>query len=96
MFSKKEFAIYNNLRFISMTNFMFSCVAHEKSFITSKPDWVNAQADMNLCWAHMCEGMFSDVAAQIKPTILEFTVYVIWSAELFIYLNRMLHHILYH
>ena len=37
MFSKKEFAIISNLRFISRENFMFSWVEHEKSFITSGP-----------------------------------------------------------
>ena len=35
IFSKKEFAIVSNLRFISRTNFMLSGVEHEKSFITS-------------------------------------------------------------
>ena len=35
MFSKKEFAIVSNLRFISRKNFMLSRVEHEKSFITS-------------------------------------------------------------
>ena len=38
IFSKKEFAIVNNLRFISRTNFMLRWVEHEKSFITSGPD----------------------------------------------------------
>ena len=38
MFSKKEFAIVSNLKFISRTNFMLSSVEHEKSFITSGPD----------------------------------------------------------
>ena len=37
MFSKKEFAIVSNLRFISRTNFMLSYVEHEKSFITLGP-----------------------------------------------------------
>ena len=37
MFSKKEFAIVSNLRFISRTKFMLSRVEHEKSFITSGP-----------------------------------------------------------
>ena len=32
MFSKKEFGIVSNLRFISMKNFMLSWVEHEKSF----------------------------------------------------------------
>ena len=35
MFSKKEFAIVSNLKFISKTNFMLSWVEHEKRFITS-------------------------------------------------------------
>ena len=35
MFSKKQFASVSNLRFISRTNFMLSCVEHEKGFITS-------------------------------------------------------------
>ena len=30
MFSKKVFGIVNNLRFTSGTNFMLSCVEHEK------------------------------------------------------------------
>ena len=38
MFSKKDFAIVSNFRFISMTNFTLSWVEHEKSFITSGPD----------------------------------------------------------
>ena len=38
MFSKKEFAFVSNLRFINNRKFMFSCVEHEKSFITSGPD----------------------------------------------------------
>ena len=37
MFSKKEFAIVSNLRFISMKNFMLNWVEHEKKFITSGP-----------------------------------------------------------
>ena len=37
VFSKKEFAIVSNLRFISRTNFMLSGVKYEKSFITSGP-----------------------------------------------------------
>ena len=37
MFSKTEFKIVSNLRFISRTNFMLSWVEHEKSFITSRP-----------------------------------------------------------
>ena len=32
MFSKKEFAVVSNLRFISMKNFMISWVEHEKKF----------------------------------------------------------------
>ena len=32
MFSKKEFAIISNLRFISRTNFLLSLVEHEKKF----------------------------------------------------------------
>ena len=35
MFSKKEFAVVSNLRFISRTNFMLSSIEHEKSFISS-------------------------------------------------------------
>ena len=38
MFSKKEFAIVSNLRFVSRKNFMLSRVEHEKSFITSRPE----------------------------------------------------------
>ena len=57
MFSKKEFAIVSNLRFISMKNFMLSSVEHEKSFITSGPDCMNPQADLNLLGA-MSECMF--------------------------------------
>ena len=38
MFSKEEFGIVNNLRFISIKKFMLSWVEHEKSFITSGPD----------------------------------------------------------
>ena len=34
MFSKKEFKIVSNLKFISRTNFMLSSPEHEKSFIT--------------------------------------------------------------
>ena len=41
MFSKKEFAIVNNLRFISRTNFMLSWVEHEKRYITSGPGATN-------------------------------------------------------
>ena len=37
MFSKKEFAIDSNLRFISRKIFMLSRVENEKSFITSGP-----------------------------------------------------------
>ena len=37
MFSKKEFAIVGNLRFISRKNFMLNSVEHDKSFITSGP-----------------------------------------------------------
>ena len=37
MFSKKEFTIVSNLRFISRTNFMLSWVEHENFFITSGP-----------------------------------------------------------
>ena len=37
MFSKTEFAIISNSRFISRTNFMLSWVEHEKSFMTSGP-----------------------------------------------------------
>ena len=37
MFSKKEFAIVSNFRFISRKNFMLSGVEHEKFFITSGP-----------------------------------------------------------
>ena len=32
MFSKKQFAIVSNLRFIRRTNFMLSWVEHEKKF----------------------------------------------------------------
>ena len=32
MFSKKEFVIVSNLRFISRTNFVLSCVQHKKVF----------------------------------------------------------------
>ena len=38
MFTKKEFAVVSNLRFISRTIFMLSRVEFEKSFITSGPD----------------------------------------------------------
>ena len=38
MFSKKEFGIVSNLRFISMKIFMLSRVEHGKSFITSGPE----------------------------------------------------------
>ena len=37
VFSKHEFSIVSNLRFISRTNFMFSSVEHEKYFIVSGP-----------------------------------------------------------
>ena len=37
MFSKKEVAIVNNLRFTSWTSFMLSRFEHEKSFITLGP-----------------------------------------------------------
>ena len=48
MFGKKEFAIVSKLIFISMKffismkNFMLSRVEHEKSFITSWPDYTDA------------------------------------------------------
>ena len=38
MFSKKEFAINSNLKFISRTNFTLSWGEHEKDFITKGPD----------------------------------------------------------
>ena len=38
MFSKKEFAINSNLKFISRTNFTLSWGEHEKDFITTGPD----------------------------------------------------------
>ena len=37
MFSKKEFAVVSNVRFISRKKFMLSSVEHEKIFITSGP-----------------------------------------------------------
>ena len=48
MFSKKEFGIVSNLRFISMTNFMLSWVEHEKSFITSWPDWKSRSTKLHI------------------------------------------------
>ena len=62
MFSKKEFAVVSNLRFISKTNFMLSWVEHEKKFYNlgasvrlrtfGYPHSVHAdaQADPSLCW----------------------------------------------
>ena len=38
MFSKKEFAIVSNLRFISKTDFLLSWVEHKKYFITLGPE----------------------------------------------------------
>ena len=64
MFSKNVFGIVSNLRFISRTKFMLRCVEHEKCFIASGPDCMDAQADLSLRWAHMSEGMFSHVEAQ--------------------------------
>ena len=48
MFSKKEFGMFSNLRFISMTKFMLSLVEHEKSIITSGPD-------LSFRWTHISE-----------------------------------------
>ena len=39
MFSKKEFAIVRNLRFISRINFILSWAEHEKSFIITGPGY---------------------------------------------------------
>ena len=47
MFSKKEFAIISNLRFISRENFMLSWVEHEKRFITSGPDFKQDLASLD-------------------------------------------------
>ena len=38
MFSKTEFEIVSNLRFISRTNVMLNWIEHEKSFITTGPE----------------------------------------------------------
>ena len=38
MFSKKEFGIVSNLKFISIKHFMFSLVEDEKSFKTSEQE----------------------------------------------------------
>ena len=48
MFSKKEFAVVNNLRFISWTNFMLSRVEYEKSFITLEPGYFENQILLKL------------------------------------------------
>ena len=44
---------------------MLSCVEHEKSFITSGPDCVDAQAYWSLLCANMPEGPFSHAVAQL-------------------------------
>ena len=36
----------------------------------------NAQVDPSLCWAHMSEGVFSDVMAHLKCTLLATTAQV--------------------
>ena len=41
MFSKIEFGIVSNLRFISMKIFVLSWVEHVKSFLTSGPGYYN-------------------------------------------------------
>ena len=46
MLSNNEFAIDNNLKFVSMKNFMLSCVEHERSFLTSGP----GGHLFDLCW----------------------------------------------
>ena len=38
MFSKKEYAIVSDLRFVNKTNFMLNWAEHEKGFITSGQD----------------------------------------------------------
>ena len=48
MFSKKEFAVVNNLRFISWTNFMLSRVEYEKCFITLEPGYFENQILLKL------------------------------------------------
>ena len=45
----KEFGIVSNLRFISRTNFVLSCVEHEKSFITSGPGLILRYTIICIC-----------------------------------------------
>ena len=66
MFSKKEFGIISNLRFISMKKFMLSWVRHEKKvFITSRPGlsillfWVNSVYTCNRFLYHATMMPFS-------------------------------------
>ena len=58
MFSKKEFAIFSYLIFISMKNFMLSWVEHEKKFY-------NLRARFVPCCLHMSEDTFSPGTAHI-------------------------------
>ena len=63
MFSKKEFAIVSNLRFISRTNFMLSWVEHENSSIISSPvltvEWLGLLWSFAVC--HTTWDSFSHV-----------------------------------
>ena len=65
IFSKKEFAIVSNLRFISMTNFMLSWVEHEKSFTSSGPD-VYQDIYIYICFLLL---FFSDSHHRCKHTL---------------------------
>ena len=58
MFTKKEFAIVSNLRFISMTNFMLSWVEHEKNFTM-----YNLGAGTPILIL-ICEAAFTDLIVQ--------------------------------
>ena len=39
---------------------------HEETLHFGYPKGANAQADLNLCWARMSEGTFSNVAANFE------------------------------
>ena len=77
VFSKKEFAIISNLRFISRTNFMLSWVEHEKSSITLGPDQITSDS-LGIISSHKCTHSVRFELCQL-PTKFETTVVSVCS-----------------
>ena len=66
----------NNPILSSIQVFVIAVLLYHIMIPPTEKDCANAQADLNLRWAHMSEGTFSDVAAHKLVTPLSYYIYM--------------------